>query len=97
MSGQFNGLKSLILRENPSAFYIHCFAHQLQLALIYVAKRNSVADSLFFALLNHTINLVRGLAKRWDLLREKQAIKLVEELSHGDLQIGSGLNQELGL
>lgn len=29
MSGEFNGLKAIILRENPYAMYIHCFAHQL--------------------------------------------------------------------
>ncbi|KAK4275757.1 hypothetical protein QN277_018788 [Acacia crassicarpa] len=32
MSGQFRGLKSLILNENNSAYYVHCFSHQLQLA-----------------------------------------------------------------
>ena len=39
MQGEFNGLKTLILKENPCAFYIHCFAHQLQLALVAVAKK----------------------------------------------------------
>ncbi|XP_061358289.1 uncharacterized protein LOC133302512 [Gastrolobium bilobum] len=39
MSGQFSGLKSLILVENNSAYYVHCFAHQLQLALIACAKK----------------------------------------------------------
>ncbi|KAK9292862.1 hypothetical protein L1049_020843 [Liquidambar formosana] len=38
MSGEFNGLKSLIMKENPCAFYVHCFAHQLQSALIAVTK-----------------------------------------------------------
>lgn len=33
MQGKFNGLKILILKENESAFYVHCFAHQLQLTL----------------------------------------------------------------
>ncbi|KAL0729525.1 hypothetical protein Bca4012_025618 [Brassica carinata] len=33
MKGEFNGLRSLILRENSSAYYVHCFAHQLQLGL----------------------------------------------------------------
>ena len=37
MQGEFNGLKTLILKENPYAFYIHCFAHQIQLALVAVA------------------------------------------------------------
>ena len=27
MQGEFNGLKSFILKENESAFYIYCFAH----------------------------------------------------------------------
>ena len=29
MRGELNGLKTLILSENPNARYIHCFAHQL--------------------------------------------------------------------
>ncbi|XP_042458581.1 uncharacterized protein LOC122042493 [Zingiber officinale] len=40
MRGEFNGLKSLILQENPYASYIHCFSHQLQLVIIAVAKSN---------------------------------------------------------
>ncbi|PKU86293.1 hypothetical protein MA16_Dca002124 [Dendrobium catenatum] len=27
MRGEFNGLKALILKDNPQAFYIHCFSH----------------------------------------------------------------------
>jgi len=38
--GEFNGLKSLILRDNSSAYYVHCFAHQLQLVLVAVAKND---------------------------------------------------------
>ncbi|XP_074323473.1 uncharacterized protein LOC141660387 [Apium graveolens] len=38
MQGKFNGFKALILKENSSAYYIHCFAHQLQLALVGVVK-----------------------------------------------------------
>ena len=40
MRDEFNGLKSLILRENPSALYVHCFAHQLQLVIVSVCKTN---------------------------------------------------------
>ena len=29
MRGQFCGLQKLIQDENPYAFHIHCFAHQL--------------------------------------------------------------------
>jgi hypothetical protein len=27
IQGEFNGLKALILNNNPSAYYVHCFAH----------------------------------------------------------------------
>ncbi|CAI0560798.1 unnamed protein product [Linum tenue] len=38
MSGQFNGVKALFLRDCPYAYFVHCFAHRLQLALITSAK-----------------------------------------------------------
>jgi hypothetical protein len=34
MRGEWNGLKALILNECPYAYYVHCMAHQLQLALV---------------------------------------------------------------
>jgi len=40
MRGEFNGLRALIMRENSSAYYIHCFAHQLQLVIVAAAKKN---------------------------------------------------------
>ncbi|KAL5552089.1 hypothetical protein UlMin_002265 [Ulmus minor] len=47
MQGEFNDLKALILKENSCAFYINCFAHQLQLALVAVAKKHTQIE-LFF-------------------------------------------------
>ncbi|KAL4559834.1 hypothetical protein LXL04_031980 [Taraxacum kok-saghyz] len=40
MRGAFKGLKALILQENDTAFYVHCFAHQLQLVVVAVAKKH---------------------------------------------------------
>jgi Domain of unknown function (DUF4371) len=52
MRGEFNGLQRRILDENAHAFYVHCFAHQLQLVVVAIAKcSSSVAD--FF---NYTFN-----------------------------------------
>jgi hypothetical protein len=47
MHGEFNGLKAKILQENRSACYIHCFAHQLQLVIVAVAKKNG--DIAYFS------------------------------------------------
>ncbi|XP_058725524.1 uncharacterized protein LOC131596802 [Vicia villosa] len=38
MQGKFGGLGTLIQNENSSAYYVHCFAHQLQLAIVACAK-----------------------------------------------------------
>ena len=40
MRDELNGLKTLIMIENESAYYIHCFAHQLQLTLVAVVKNH---------------------------------------------------------
>lgn len=34
MREQWNGLQALFLSQCPSAYYIHCFAHKLDLALV---------------------------------------------------------------
>ena len=47
MQGEFNGLKTLIIRENSSAYFVHCFAHQLQLTLVVVAKNHTEIDCIF--------------------------------------------------
>ncbi|CAN0847359.1 Zinc finger MYM-type protein 1 [Linum grandiflorum] len=45
MSGQYNGLKALFLQECPYAYFVHCFAHRLQLTLVASAKYfNQVID-----------------------------------------------------
>ena len=36
--GEWNGLQALILNDCPYAYYIHCFAHRLQLALVGASK-----------------------------------------------------------
>ena len=47
MKGGIKGLKILIMQESPSAYYIHCFAHQLQLVLVAVAKGNTDCKGFF--------------------------------------------------
>ncbi|KAL5571482.1 hypothetical protein UlMin_021079 [Ulmus minor] len=96
MKGEFNGLKALILKENPYAFYVHCFAHQLQLSLVYVAKKQPQVASLFI-LITSVVNIVGASSKRCDILRGKQYDKIAEALESGEILSGRGLNQEISL
>ena len=96
MQGEFNGLKSLILRENSSAFYIHCFSHQLQLALVSAAKHH-IQVAMLFNLIASLINVVGGSCKRHDMLRELQFDKVQKALANDEICSGGGLNQERSL
>lgn len=96
MRGELNGLKTLIMEENESAFYVHCFAHQLQLALVAVAKNHSEISD-FFTLVANVVNVVGASAKRRDILREKHGDDILEALDNNELSSGQGLNQETSL
>lgn len=63
MRGEFNGLRTLILKQNESASYIHCFAYHLQLALVAVIKHHSEIE-LLFSVVSNISNVIRASAKR---------------------------------
>ncbi|XP_059650144.1 uncharacterized protein LOC132295898 [Cornus florida] len=66
--GAWNGLQALFLKECPYAYYVHYFAHQLQLALVAASK--DVQDIwLFFSKLNSIVNLVSASPKRHSATR----------------------------
>ncbi|TQD70494.1 hypothetical protein C1H46_043972 [Malus baccata] len=96
MRGELNGLKTKILREQPCAYYVHCFAHQLQLALVAVAKKN-IDIASFFATANSVVNHVGASCKRRDSLRGQLQEELVIAFENDCLRTGRGLNQETSL
>ncbi|XP_042436858.1 zinc finger MYM-type protein 1-like [Zingiber officinale] len=96
MSGEFNGLKSLIMKENPYALYVHCFAHQLQLVVVAVAQANQyVCD--FMWIVGSIVNTSALSCKRADKLRQLEHDKKVKLLERGEISSGRGLNQETSL
>ncbi|CAL8152879.1 unnamed protein product [Prunus armeniaca] len=96
MRGELNGLKTQILREYPQAYYVHCFARQLQLALVAVAKGNENIAT-FFTTASSVVNIIGASCKRRDALREQQQKDIMKALEIDDLETGQGLNQETTL
>ncbi|KAI8571974.1 hypothetical protein RHMOL_Rhmol01G0162800 [Rhododendron molle] len=87
MQGEINGLKALILKENSSAYYVHCFAQQLQLTLVAVAKRDDRIGYLFESV--YKIGTVVGAScKRRDILRENEVERVVKTLNLGEIESG---------
>ncbi|KAJ9182094.1 hypothetical protein P3X46_006123 [Hevea brasiliensis] len=71
MRGEFNGLKSLILKNNSSTYYIHYF-------------HSSICS--FFNTVTRLINVIGGSCKRRDILREKQLEKVFEGIAKGEIK-----------
>ncbi|XP_058783251.1 uncharacterized protein LOC131657920 [Vicia villosa] len=78
MRGNFGGLRTLIQNMNPSAYYVHYFAHQLQLALVACAKTHKDVSGFL----------------RQELPRDKQVTQFAKLIEEGQIETGSGLNQE---
>ena len=69
MQGDINGFKTLILKENKSAFYVYYFAHQLQLILVAIAKTHiNIVE--FFYVVSNLVTVVGGSYKRRNALRD---------------------------
>ncbi|KAM3321572.1 hypothetical protein P3S67_002723 [Capsicum chacoense] len=68
MKEEINGFKTLIMKDSLSAYYIHCFAHQLQLTLVAIAKKHLKVED-FFDHVTNVLNVVGGSFKHRDLLQ----------------------------
>jgi hypothetical protein len=96
MRGQFHRLQRLVLNENPFAFYIHCFASQLQLVIVSIAKCcTSTFD--FFNYVTSIVNTVSASCKRKDQLLQNHPDHLVQQLDSGAIFPRRGKNQETSL
>jgi hypothetical protein len=92
MRGEFNGLQKLIRDENPYAFYIHCFAHQLQLVVVSVSRCCSSIED-FFEYVGLIVNTTTSSCKRNDLLLDKQRRILLDKWNSGQISSGRGKHQ----
>ncbi|XP_073066009.1 uncharacterized protein [Primulina eburnea] len=96
MRGEWNGLQALFLKDSSHAYYIHCFAHRLQLALVAVSKE--VHDVWrFFSTLTSAINFVGSSAKRHFQLKSIRKDEINDLIESGEIDTGTGANQDCSL
>ena len=96
MKGDIKLLKTLIMQESPFACYIHCFAHQLQLVLVAVAKGNTDCKT-FFDQISILLNIVGVSCKRHDMLRNARLENVKKAHDCGEIESRTRLHQEMGL
>lgn len=92
MRGEWNGLQQKFKQECPYAYYVHCFAHQLQLALVAASKEVTEIQN-FFEHLAVVVNTVSSSCKRNDELRANQVAEIQNLVELDELETGSGANQ----
>ncbi|XP_021864694.2 uncharacterized protein [Spinacia oleracea] len=92
MRGEWNGLQALFIEDCPYAYYVHCLAHQLQLALV-AAAREVFEVHEFFKDLIFIVNVVNSSSKRHDELQDRQVTELEYLVEIEEVETGKGLNQ----
>ncbi|XP_022856715.1 zinc finger MYM-type protein 1-like [Olea europaea var. sylvestris] len=92
MRGAWNGLQALFLRDCPYAYYVHCFAHRLQLTLVSAARDVTAINSLFSDL-DNVINMIRSSRKRINELKSSLKKEIEHLLEIGEQETRSGANQ----
>ena len=92
MRGEWNGLQAKFLDECPYAYYVHCLAHQLQLALVAASKEVTEVHN-FFDHLALVVDTVVSSSKRNDDLRAHQVAELEQLIELSELETGRGANQ----
>ena len=92
MRGEWNGLQALFLKDCPYAYYVHCMAHRLQLALVTASREVKHVHQFFDHLVN-IINIVVASSKRNDELQHVQAKQVENMISSNEIETGRGANQ----
>lgn len=84
MRGELNGLKQKILDKNTHAYYVHCFAYQLQLVVVTASKSHGFVSS-FFDHVAKVMNVIRASCKRNDAFVQKHHDDIMKRLESGDI------------
>ena len=82
----------MFLNDCPYAYYVHCFIHQLQLALVAVF-REVIPIHNFFSDLTFIVNIVGASCKHHNELQAAQAKEIAKILAIDEIETGKGLNQ----
>jgi hypothetical protein len=92
MRGGMNELQALVSKDCPYAYYIHCFAHRLQLVLV-AASKEIISVHQFFTNLSYIVNIICASCNRFKELRVAQVAENAYLIEIDEIETGMGLNQ----
>jgi hypothetical protein len=92
MRDEWNGLQALFLNDCLCAYYVHCFAHLLQLALVAAFREVGYVHE-FFTNLNFIVNVANASCKRHDQLQAIHVTQFAHMRAIGELENKKGLTK----
>lgn len=78
MSGKYSGLQARVKEICPSAYFVHCFCHRLNLVVVDSCSRNVVARN-FFGIVEKLYAFIEGSTKRHGLFQDIQGKMAAED------------------
>lgn len=90
-----SGLKTLIKNETQSAYYVHCFAQQLEQILVAVCQQNNDCGMCFY-ILEKLITLVSVCWKESEVSTESRFQKLAQVFEDIEVEIREGSDEKAG-
>jgi hypothetical protein len=85
-------LQALVSNDSLYTYYIHCFIHRLQLALVAASKK-VIPVHQFFTNLNSIVNIVYASYNRCEDLRVAQIVEFAYMIEIDEIKTGRRLNQ----
>ncbi|XP_058736029.1 uncharacterized protein LOC131608117 [Vicia villosa] len=95
MREQWNDLQALFLNECPYAYYIHCFAHKLELALVGASTEVRPIQQ-FYSQLTRIVKFFCTCRKPHDELLAAELDGIAHLLEINELETGEGEDQRVG-
>ena len=95
IQGGWNRLQDLVSNDYIYAYYIHCFAHRLQLALV-AAPKDVIFVQQFFTNLSSIVDIVCTSCNRCEDLRVAQATKFAYMIEIDEIETGRRLEILVG-
>ncbi len=84
MSGVYKGVQAIIKQRSEKAYFVHCYAHRLNLVVVDMCCKNTATRN-FFGLVEQLYSFMEGSAKRHSLFIDVQQ-KLASERDHSKPQ-----------
>nr|XP_043629631.1 uncharacterized protein LOC122600920 isoform X1 [Erigeron canadensis] len=97
MQADISGLRHMIKEEIQSAYYSHCFVHQLQTTLVAISQEKVRWVGWYFYRLDYLTNVLGFSWKDSEISKESRFEEVSQAFEDVPIEVARYLNQKVGL